>query len=317
MSMFDMPLEELKKYKGSNIVPKDFKEFWNSKLKTIRELPLEYSLKKKEFNNKEACYYDLEFTSEDGSKIYAKYICPNKEGKFPVVLEFHDYKQASKGWHNLTRYIALGYAVLAMDFRGQGGKSQDLTSTKGPTVSGHILKGIDDIVDNMYFVKVYIDALILSMIAEKLDNINKNRIITFGIGQGGAVALVTAALNENIKKSSLQNPFLCDFKRVWDIDLDIDSYEEIRYYFKWFDPLHIKEKEFFEKLGYIDAVNFASMVKCELLVGTGLLNKVSPPSTQFAIYNNANCNKKHLIFHKHGHEIINFFENENLKFIKF
>ena len=317
MPMLDMPIEKLKLYRGSSIIPEHFNEFWTNKLKQVNELKLEYSLVRREFINKNACYYDIEFKSIDGSIIYAKYITPNKKGKFPVVLEFHDYKQSSKSWHHLTRYIALDYAVLAMDCRGQGGKTEDILNAKGPTVCGHIIKGINDEVEKMYYVQIYIDALILSRIAGELENTDKDRLIAFGRGQGATIALVVSALNSNIRKCSLQNPFLCDFKRVWEMDLDIDSYEGIRYYFKWFDPMHIKETDFFKKLGYIDAVNFAPLLKCELLVGTGLLDKVSPPSTQFAIYNNVTCNKKHIIFPKHGHEIINEFENENLKFMKF
>ena len=76
-------------------------------------------------------------------------------------------------------------------------------------------------------------------------------------------------------------------------------------------------KEVFEKLAYIDIVNFSSKLSCDLLIGTGLLDSICPPSTQYAVFNNVNCKKKHLIFHKYGHELNNFFENENLKFMQF
>ena len=101
------------------------------------------------------------------------------------------------------------------------------------------------------------------------------------------------------------------------MDLDVNAYEGIRYYFRWFDPMHIREKEVFEKLAYIDIVNFSSKLSCDLLIGTGLLDSICPPSTQYAVFNNVNCKKKHLIFHKYGHELNNFFENENLKFMQF
>ena len=47
-------------------------------------------------------------------------------------------------------------------------------------------------------------------------------------------------------------PFLCDYKRVWDIDLAKDAYAELREWFRWKDPLHLHEPEIFAKLGYID-----------------------------------------------------------------
>jgi cephalosporin-C deacetylase len=317
MPALDMPINEMEQYLGSGIKPKDFDEYWDKQIKEVDEMNLEYIITQKEFNNKKAKYYEIIFKGIDGAKIYAKYICPNHDCKVPTVLEFHDYKQASRGWYHLTRYIALDYAVLAMDCRGQGGKSEDLGGAKGSTVCGHLINGIDDEVDKLYYNKIYLDGYILSKIAEEIPNTDKNKMIAFGKGQGGAIALVTSIFNSNIKKCSLQYPFLSDFKRVWDMDLDIEAYEGIRYYFRWFDPLHIREKEIFEKLGYIDAVNFASKLKCELLVGTGLLDNICPPSTQYAIFNNAKCEKRHVVFPKYGHELINFFEDENLKFIKF
>ena len=317
MPMLDMPIKEMESYRGSGIIPKDFHEYWRNEVKKVNEKKLEYRIIKRNFNNKQANYYEIYFRGIDGAEIYAKYISPAVNRKVPTVLEFHDYKEASRSWHYLTRYVAIGYSVLAMDCRGQGGKSEDIGGVKGSTVCGHVINGLDDDINRMYYRKVYLDAYILSKIAENLDKTDVNKMITFGKGQGAALALVVSALNKNIKKCSLQYPFLADFKRVWEMDLDIGAYEGIRYYFRWFDPMHIREKEIFEKLGYIDIVNFASNLNCELLVGTALLDSICPPSTQYAIFNNANCNKKHLVFHKYGHELNNFFENENLKFMLF
>lgn len=315
--MIDMPIKEMEKYLGSNIKPSDFDDYWNEEISKINEENLKYKIVKKESKNKQADYYEIYFKGIDGAEIYAKYICPSTEKKVPIVLEFHDYKEASKGWHYLTRYIAIGYSVIAMDCRGQGGKSNDTGGAKGPTVCGHVINGLDDDLQEMYYRKVYLDAYILSKIVEKFHKTDRDRMISFGKGQGAAIALVVAALNKNIKKCSLQYPFLADFKRVYDMDLDINAYEGIRYYFKWFDPMHIREKEIFNKLGYIDIVNFASKLNCELFMGTGLLDTICPPSTQYAVFNNLNCKKRHVVFSKYGHELNNFFENENLKFMLF
>ena len=317
MPTIDMPIKEMERYLGSNIKPSDFDDYWDREINNIDEDKLEYRIIKKEFKNKMAEYYEIYFKGIDGAEIYAKYICPAIEKKLPIVLEFHDYKESSKGWHNLSRYIAIGYSVIAMDCRGQGGRSQDIGGIKGPTVCGHVISGLDDNLEKMYYRKVYLDAYILSKIVEKLHKTDRSKMISFGKGQGAALALVVAALNKNIKKCSLQYPFLADFKRVYNMDLDINAYEGIRYYFKWCDPMHIREEDIFKKLGYIDIVNFAKKLDCELLVGTGLLDTICPPSTQYAVFNNADCKKKHLVFYKYGHELNNFFENENFKFMLF
>lgn len=312
-----MPINELEKYYGSKIKAEDFNEYWKKQVELIDTESIKYSITEKKTNNKKARYYNLTFNSFDGTEIHAKCICPVKSKRIPVVFEFHDYKERSRSWHYLSRYIGINYAVVAMDCRGQGGLSKDVNIGGGPTVCGHIIQGIDDEVDQMYYRKVYLDAYVLSKLVEKFNYIDNEKMITLGKGQGGAIAAVTAALNNNISKCSVQYPFLSDYKRVWEMDLDSNFYEGIRYYFRWFDSMHKRELEFFEKLSYIDIVNFANMINCEVLLGTGLLDNICPPSSQYAFFNNLNCKKIHKIFHKHGHEINNFFENENLKFLSF
>lgn len=68
------------------------------------------------------------------------------------------------------------------------------------------------------------------------------------------------------------------------------------------------------KLAYLDIVNFVPLLKSSLLVGTGLMNKICPLSTQYAVVNQAICSKKHIVFAKFGHELINQFKDEYLKF---
>lgn len=317
MPMLDMPIQKLNNYLGKGIYPSDFMDYWDQQVRQLNQMPLVYELVKKEFLNKCADYYDLYFTSLDGARIHAKYICPKNAQKAPLILQFHDYKQGSKSWHHLTRYIGIGYAVLAMDCRGQGGMSEDRGGVLGTTVCGHLMMGIDDELDQMYYRKVYLDAYLLSKIAEKLPEIDEKKIISYGQGQGGALAIVVAALNERIPKCVAKDPFLADFKRVWEMDLDTLMYEGLRYYFRWFDPLHKRKDEVFLRLGYFDVVHFAKQLNCKFLLGTGLLDSACPPSTQYAIFNQATCEKVHLVFAKFGHELCNRFEDEFLRFIQF
>lgn len=317
MPMMDMPIQELKCYLGKGNYPSDFIDYWNRQIARLNERDLEYELVKKEFLNECADYYELYFKGIDGARIHAKYICPKNRQNVPLILQFHDYKQSSKSWYHLTRYIGIGYAVLAMDCRGQGGMSEDLGGVLGTTVCGHLMIGIDDELDQMYYRKVYLDAYLLSKIGSQLPQIDTKKIVSYGQGQGGALAIVVAAMNKEINKCVAKDPFLADFKRVWEMDLDSLMYEGLRYYFRWFDPLHEREDEVFSRLGYLDVVHFAKQLNCKFLLGTGLLDSSCPPSTQYAIFNQAMCNKMHLVFAKFDHELCNRFEDEVLRFIQF
>lgn len=100
-----------------------------------------------------------------------------------------------------------------MDCRGQSGKSNDTYSVIGTTVSGHTIKGIDGDINDLYYRKVYLDALLLSRIVASFEDINDENMITFERDQGGAIAIALAALNPNIKKCSMKYPILGTFNK--------------------------------------------------------------------------------------------------------
>ncbi len=69
------------------------------------------------------------------------------------------------------------------------------------------------------------------------------------------------------------------------MDLAKDAYAELKDYFRAVDPQHLREREIFMKLGYIDIQNLAPRISAEVMMFVGLMDTVCPPSTQFAAYN--------------------------------
>jgi cephalosporin-C deacetylase len=135
-----------------------------------------------------------------------------------------------------------------------------------------------------------------------MPEVDETRVSAMGGSQGGALTLACAALTPNLYRACPTYPFLCDYKRVWEMDLDKGAYEGLRYYFRHFDPRHEREYEIFEKLGYIDVQYLAPRIKAEVLMGTGLIDTTCPPSTQFAAYNKIMSKKNVLIYPDFGHE---------------
>lgn len=88
------------------------------------------------------------------------------------------------------------------------------------------------------------------------------------------------------------------------MDLDIDCYIELREYFRFFDPRHERENEIFNKLGYIDLQHLAPRIQGEVLMFTGLMDNICPPSAQYAVVNHLNCSNKHIIYPDFGHEYL-------------
>lgn len=306
----------MENYKGTWKKPKNFDKYWLEKINSLNNLELEYKLIKKEFSIFEKVeYYDLYFYSFDGAKIYAKYIKPKTDSKVPILFYFHGYPASSRNWLEKTSFASLGYAVLAIDCRGQGGKSEDIGAVKGATVFGHLTVGLDDSLDNMLYVKNIMDICLLVRIAKKLEGINTDNFVTYGASQGGGLSIMCAALNPEVKKCISLYPFLSDYKKVYDIDKDNTAYQELRLYSRWYNNDEKRNEEIFEKLAYIDAKNFAPLVKASTLFGISGLDKECPLESQYAVFNNLNCSKTLYFYKKYGHETIPDFNNRVLDFL--
>lgn len=303
MSQLDLSLEELKEYKGTNPCPEDLNDYWAKALDELDSFPWEVNLQPVDFDVPFAECYDLFFTGVGGARIYAKYIKPTRTAEpHPAILEFHGYHGNSSDWTGKLPYAAAGFSVASMDCRGQGGRSRDKVDVAGPTLEGHIIRGLEDGPEKLMYRSLFLDTVQLSRIVKSFEEVDETRIGVTGRSQGGGLTLACASLAEGIKCAAPVYPFLSDYKRVWDMDLDLDAYQELRAYFRHYDPLHKREDDIFHSLGYIDVKNLVSRIKGKVLMGITMLDNICPPSTQFAAFNHIEAEKEALIYHDFGHE---------------
>lgn len=303
MPLFDMPLEEMRRYQGVNPAPFDHEEFWDKGIKETEALDPKAELKPALFKAPGAECFDLYFTGVGNARIYAKYLRPkNRSGRCPAALCFHGYSGDSGDWHEKLDYVSAGFCVAIMDCRGQGGKSEDPGGVKGTTLSGHIIRGLEGPPEKMIYRNIYLDCLQLSRVVMGFPEVDPERLAALGGSQGGGLTLACAALSPKIKKAAPEYPFLCDFQRVYSLEYPETPYHEVREYFIHQDPTHEREKAIFTQLGYIDVQHLARRIRAEVLMGTALLDKVCPPSSQFAAYNRLRSKKDMVIYPDLGHE---------------
>lgn len=307
MPLFDLPLEKLKTYRGSTPCPADFAAYWDAALLELDATPPRPEFVRNEAipSNNVDCF-DLWFSGVGGARIHAKYLRPKAAGKtarHPAVLLFHGYASHSGDWFDKLAYVSQGYCVAALDCRGQGGRSEDTGGVKGPTHHGHIIRGLDDPdPTRLLFRSIFLDTVQLARVLLALPETDPSHVACVGGSQGGALALACAALEPRIRRAVVAHPFLCDYQRVWEMDLAKDAYAELRTFFRQFDPRHERRQEIFTKLGYIDCQNLAPRVQAEVLMFTGLMDTICPPSTQFAAYNKLTVRKHMVIYPDYGHE---------------
>lgn len=310
-------IENLSGYFGATPIPEDFDDFWAARMEEADQIPLEFSVtQSEEVPSFDTCdYLDLRFTGMGGARLYAKYLKPHADGPVPLVLQFHGYPGASRSWLEQSSYAGMGMALIAVDCPGQGGWSEDIGGFAGTTVAGHIVAGVDGPPEGMYYVRFHQNVRILCRIVRHLEGIDLGKVFVNGASQGGGLGLACAALNvELIDRAAILYPFLSDYRMVWEMGADEIAYEGIRYYSRWFDPDGEKADRWFANLGYIDSKNFAHMIRCPVLFGTGLEDTICPPQTQCAVFNNLTCPKKRYLFPGFGHEEIQDFDDMILDF---
>lgn len=303
MPLIDMPLDQLHQYQGRNPRPADFDAFWDRGLAEIAAIDPQIELTAHPLQSRVAECFHLRFTGVGGARVYAKYLRPrHAPGPHPAVLMFHGYSGHSGDWQDKLALVSQGYSVAALDCRGQAGLSEDVGGVQGPTLRGHIIRGLIDSPEKLYYRSVFLDTALLARIVMDFPEVDAGRVAAIGGSQGGGLTLACAALEPRIVKAAPTFPFLCDYKRVWEMDLARGAYEEIATFLRHFDPLHQRVDLWWERLGYIDCQHLAPRIRADVLMPLGLMDTICPPSTQFAAYNRIPSSKRLLIFPDFGHE---------------
>ena len=138
-------------------------------------------------------YADVRVALSDGSEVRGRLIMPagtcRPDGApVPLVLMFHDAGRPVRGWHHMTRFVALGAGVLALD---QGVIEPERAAAELPALAA--------------------DALAFARAGLGLPGVDRSHVFTWGEGVGGALAvIVAAALGSEVERCAVCNPFPAD-----------------------------------------------------------------------------------------------------------
>ncbi len=303
---FDLSLEDLYTYQGRNPRPADFEAYWDAGLAEMHRQDARTELVAADFQTAFADCFHLYFTGVGGARVHAKLLQPKQPAPgSPAVLFFHGYSGNSGGWVEKLGYVAAGFTVAALDCRGQGGLSEDKGGTQGWTLRGHIVRGLaDPSPRKLLYRSIFLDTAQLAGLVMDMEHVDADRVGATGGSQGGALTVACAALEPRIRRAAPTFPFLADYQRIWEMDLAENAYAELRQWFRQFDPQHQREEEVFTRLGYVDTQHLASRIQAELVMHTGLMDQICPPSTQFAIYNKIRAPKSLQLYPDFGHEML-------------
>jgi len=267
-------------YKPEILVQPDMKQFWDATLKELRKVPLEPKTRRVFEDHPVLEIYEVTFNSWGGKRIYAMLFVP-KGAKRPLP--------AIVGSHPGTK----GYGIRK-DNKGRFGSRirQDLRCvTITPLIRGHKpdakdipfnhpwwgpLESRDD-----YVARAWYCAMVRSIdyLATRPDLVDMKRIVARGGSQGGALALVTAALDDRVAYCFADCPANC-------------QPQEIMRYYGSFGPSRgvIPEGKTLadvdKLLSYYNPANFCPWIRCPTYVGSNIGDLTVHSMGPLAAYHN-------------------------------
>jgi len=296
MPKIDMSLEDLRAYRPALTRQPDFDAYWERTLAEAAGVPLDATVEEIEYPVAGLTFRRIFYTGWRGARICGWYITPAGDGPFPTMVVYHGYTCPRSAIYMLLPWVLAGYAVVAVDTRGQTGDSDDPGGYSGGHFRGYMTRGALD-PEEYYYRGAFIDCVRAIDFVVSRPELDADRIALTGSSQGGGLTLAAAALDSRPKVAMARVPFLCHYRRAVEVS-DKWPYLEIARYCNWNPD---REEQVFRTLSYCDNLNLAARITCPTLVTVGLQDLVCPPSTVYGTYNQMSCEKEMLVYPYMGH----------------
>lgn len=302
MPLYDLPLDQLRQYRTTTQEPTGLDDWWAERIKAARALAKPLRLTRHEpdlYGPVEV--YDAEFSGAGGDRIRAWYIKPPAAEK--IVVRFIGYGGGRGAPAEHMLLPSVGYGVLVMDTRGQGGRWTTGATPdgggqgSGPELSQVMTRGVTA-PEDYYYTRLFTDAALAVDAALELSG--GAPVGVGGGSQGGGLSLAAAAFHKrNVAVCHADVPFLCDIQRAVTLAPNA-PYTEIPEFLA--HNTHLVDATL-DTLRYVDCALLARRITATTLVSVSLMDMICPPSTVFAAYNEITANKDIAVHPFSGHDV--------------
>lgn len=278
--------------KPTTTLPSDFKQFWDKSKEELAKVPVKpvLTLMPERCTDKVDVYH-VSIDNIKG-KIYGILCKPKAEGKYPAIL--HVPGAGIRPYYGDTWSAEKGIITFQIGIHGIPANLPQSVYDNLNTgaLNGYQIANLDD-KDHYYYKRVYLGCVRAVDFIESLDCFNGQNIAVTGGSQGGALSIITAALDDRIDYLAAIYPALCD----------LTGYLHGRAggWPHMFRDNFTNKPEKVETSKYYDVVNFARFVKVPGWYSWGYNDNVCPPTSMHSAYNVINAPKELHLFQETQH----------------
>ena len=283
--------EQLKPYTKN---PADFDAFWKANLEEARKTPVSAScVKSDKYSTDEVDCYLLKIRTDKRHAVYGYLTKPKGANgkKFPVVLcpPGAGIKTIKEPMRN-QYYAKNGFIRLEMEIHGLNPEMTEEQfkeiSTAFSNENGYVENGLDDR-DNYYMKHVYTGCVRAIDYLCSLPEWDGKNVFVQGGSQGGALSIVTSALDKRVTGCVANHPALSDVAGY--LDNRAGGWPHMNRDHNMLTPQKV------QTLQYYDVVNFARRLTCPVYLTFGYNDDVCPPTTSYIVWNLITSPKESLI----------------------
>lgn len=246
--------------------PADFDRFWESKLKALREIPINPVLTPLA-SHLPGVNLSMVKLDSLGSHVQGYLARPEREGKFPALVIYQFAGVYALQPETVTNRAAAGWLAFDVDSH-----DKPPNESAGPSRDYQAVGSTDR--ETSYFLNMYLrDTRAIDYITTRPDWDGKT-IVVMGTSMGGQQSLVTAALNPGRITAVIVN-------EPSGADSNADLHGRRAGYPNWAS----NDPKVMQTALYFDTVNFASRIKAPSLVAMGFIDTIAPPAGIWAALN--------------------------------
>lgn len=275
-------------------MPADFGEYWSNLLAYARKTPLNpvMTLLPERCTETDNVYQVSFQTKPWGGRFYGILSVPKKEGKYPALLRVPGAGVRPYGGDTYTapgKIITLEVGIHGIPVTMEQSVYDNLAAG---ALNGYWTFGRDNR-DNFYYNRVVVGALRAVDLICSLPQFDGKTLGVTGSSQGGALSVITAALDSRVTFFAAVHPALCDH----------EAYFKKRacgwpHYFQTYGAPNEKE---LQTVRYYDTANFARLLKVPGWFSWGYNDEVCPPTSMYAAYNAVTAPKELHPYLETGH----------------